>query len=236
MRPRALDFSGLLAASILIGSWAATHVHGQQLLVPEPKRTEVVIEDRLVAADPADHIRKVPAKTHVVELKKGKFYRIDMTSSTTSTHRRCVWKTRAARFSPRTRTRAAGLNARIDFRPPADGKYRIQATTYAGGVGNYVITVKEMALVAKSVPRPPKLGGPVPAAQKVALAADKKPLVLDGHLRKLDDARDPVVGQPAHVFEVELEANRRYRIDLRSKQFDAYLRIIDAKERGTGAR
>jgi hypothetical protein len=187
-----------------------------------------VIEDRLVAGDAVDRIRKVPAKTHIVELKKGKNYRIDMASKEIDSSLRL--EDEAGKVFAQDEDSGGDLNARIDFRPAADGKYRIQATTYAGGVGNYVITVKEMVLVAKGQPRLPKLGGPVPASQKIALASDKKPLVREGRL-KSDDARDPEMGQPAHVFEVELEANRLYRIDLKSKQFDAYLRIIDAKEK-----
>ena len=228
MRPLALGFSGLLAASILIGSWAATAVRGQQPPVQEAKRTEIVIEERLLAADPVDPIRKVPAKTHVVELKKGKRYRIDMTSAEIDSSLRL--EDEAGKILAQDEDGGGGLNARIDFRPPADGRYRIQATTYAGGVGSYVLTVKEMEIVVKSQPRPPKLGGPVPASEKIALSADKKPLARQGRL-KSEDARDPVIGQPAHVFEVELEANLLYRIDLRSKQFDAYLRFIDAKEK-----
>jgi hypothetical protein len=224
MRPRALG-----TFAVVIGSWMASAVYAQQPPAQEPKRTEVVIEERLVAADPVDRIRKVPAKSHLVDLQKGKTYRIDMTSNEIDSSLRL--EDEAGNTLAQDEDSGGGLNARIDFRPKEDGKYRIQATTYAGGVGNYVITVKELVPVPKKdPPRPPKLGGPVPAAIKVALAADKKPLVRQGHLTR-EDPRDPVIGQPAQVFEVELEADQVYRIDLRSKQFDAYLRLIDAKEK-----
>jgi Bacterial pre-peptidase C-terminal domain len=223
MRPCALGSFGF----VLIGMWTASAVHGQPSPTLEPTRTDVVIEERLAPADPADRIRKVPGKTHVVELKKGKNYRIDMMSTEIDSSLRL--EDESGKTLAQDEDSGGGLNARIDFRPPADGRYRIQATTYAGGVGKYTITVKELALVAKSVPRPPKLGGPVPAAVKATFPADKKPLVHDGKL-KLDDPRDPVMGQSAQVFEIELEANQLYRFDLRSKQFDAYLRLIDAKE------
>ena len=135
----------------------------------EPKRTEVVIEERLVAADPVDRIRKVPGKSHLVDLKKGKTYRIDMTSTEIDSSLRL--EDEAGKMLAQDEDGGGGLNARIDFRPQADGKYRIQATTYAGGVGNYVITVKELVPVPKKdPPRPPKLGGPVPAAIKVIAA------------------------------------------------------------------
>jgi Bacterial pre-peptidase C-terminal domain len=219
MRSRAL---GSIAVVIL-----TTLAHGQQ--PQEPKRAEIVIEERLVAADPVDRIRKVPAKSHLVELKKGKTYRIDMTSTEIDSSLRL--EDEAGKTLAQDEDSGGGLNARIDFRPPADGKYRIQATTYAGGVGSYVITVKEYVPPPKKGPaRPPKLGGPVPAAVKISLPADKKPLVRQGRLAQ-EDPRDPVIGQPAQVFEIELDADQLYRIDLKSKQFDAYLRLIDAKEK-----
>jgi pre-peptidase len=217
-----------MTISFLLGSWLASAAVGQAQIVLETNHPKIVFEERLVGGDPVDRIRKVPAKTHVVELNKGKIYRIEMTSTEIDSSLRL--EDEAGKTLAQDEDSGGGLNARIDFRPPADGQYRIQATTYAGGVGSYKVTVREITILVKSAPRSPKLGGPVPASVKIALPADKKPLVREGEV-KLEDPRDPVVGQSAHVFEIEFEADQHYRIDLRSKQFDAYLRLIDAKEK-----
>jgi hypothetical protein len=195
----------------------------------EPTSEPIVLRDRLVSSDAPDRLRKVPAKTHVVELKKGKIYRIDMASTEIDSSLRI--ENEAGKTLAQDEDGGGGLNARISFRPPEDGRYRIQATTYAGDVGSYTLTIHEVEPPIKmGPPKLPVRGGPMPEAVKVSLPADKKPLVLKESL-KADDARDPVMGQPTRIYEVELEADQVYRIDLKSRHFDSFLRLVDEKNK-----
>ena len=68
----------------------------------------------------------------------------------------------------------------------------------------------------------------VPAAEK-----KKKPdPILDksSELKKDDDKDTRLTKSPAKVFRVTLTGGARYQIDLKSKAFDAYLRLLDTKD------
>jgi peroxiredoxin len=72
------------------------------------------------------------------------------------------------------------------------------------------------------------------ASVGVAPAGDKgkekdKDLTFKGELTK-DDAKDKQRGGPAKTYTVKLTAGNTYTIDLMSKDFDAYLRLLDAKD------
>src|SRR5438552_17064175 len=60
----------------------------------------------------------------------------------------------------------------------------------------------------------------------------KKPtIILDKSAElKKDDEMDPRTKAPRMVFPVTLTAGKKYQIDLKSKDFDAYLRLLDAKD------
>src|SRR5439155_22687156 len=71
-------------------------------------------------------------------------------------------------------------------------------------------------------------------ADRHVLAAEKKkkpgPIVdKSGELKKDDEKDTRLTISPAKVFRVTLIGGTRYQIDLKSKAFDTYLRLLDAK-------
>jgi CHAT domain-containing protein/Flp pilus assembly protein TadD len=106
------------------------------------------------------------------------------------------------------------LNSRIVFRPKVAAKYRLVVTSYEGGAtGAYRLTVRPESA--------PKLAPPA--------------RVFRGELGAKDPP-DPVLKKVPHrVHEIDLEAGKAYVIDLASKDFDAFLRIEDAKGKPLGS-
>jgi hypothetical protein len=190
---------------------------------PPKSQPDIVIQDRIVQGDAPDPFRKVPGKIHIVKLLAGKHYQIDMVSTEIDSSLRL--ESSSGERLAQDEDSGGGLNARILFTPAKEDGYKIYATTYAGGFGAYTLTVKEVAAIVgnKAV-----LGGPIPAAVKVVLTAER---LLRKETLKSDDPRDPVIGHPAHVYELELDPSATYQVDLRSSQFDSYLRILDAKDK-----
>ena len=100
-------------------------------------------EGKIEAADPKDaKLKFTPCKIHSIELKAGKTYVIDLISNNKDIDP-------YLRVEDNKNTELAfdddggeGLNSRLEFAPPADGVYRLIATTLKG-VGAYTLRVTE---------------------------------------------------------------------------------------------
>ncbi|MEI7684695.1 MAG: PPC domain-containing protein [Planctomycetota bacterium] len=96
--------------------------------------------DQLQATDARDPVRRQPAKIHTVELKAGKTYTINLVSQFDNYLR---LENAAGQQLAADDDGGGNLNARIVFACPADGQYRIIATSFGGGTGPYNLQVSE---------------------------------------------------------------------------------------------
>lgn len=213
--------------------------------VPAAKPFEFTVQGQIFENDPLDPVRQKPSKVHAVKLAPGKNYQIDLVSGEFDSY---------LRFESSDGTQldanddgGEGLNSKIVFRAEKEDVYKVIATTFAGGVGAYTLTVKEIVgkqpgvrpapvQVGKLVrPLPIPLPGQVAQPGPVALpegtkfkAPTDKPFEAQG---QIDDnsPKDPVRGRTAAFFTVTLEPGTAYRIDHASDDFDAFLWVADAK-------
>lgn len=84
---------------------------------------------------------QITALVYQVKLSAGKTYVTDMTSpNPTALDPILVLKDAAGKTLAED---DGGLNARITFRADKDGVYRIQATSFNAGIGEFTLTVRE---------------------------------------------------------------------------------------------
>jgi peroxiredoxin len=149
-----------------------------------PKAKDVRIEGKLSPDDPRDPRRNAPHKVHLVPLKAGTTYTIDMVSRELDSYLRLE--------DPRGKQLAedddsgGNLNAQIVFDCEKDGVYRIIATSFnPNGAGRYVLTVKGKLLAQQVTALARLLGKTAPDFQ-----AD---FALNGTIHKLSELRGKVV-------------------------------------------
>jgi hypothetical protein len=201
------------------------------------KPVDVTITGQILESDAKDAVRLMPCKVHVLKLAKGKTYLINMVGTDIDSYLRIEDSTGAQ--VAQDDDSGGGLNARIRFAPAKDDSFKIIATTFSGGEGNYTLTIKDLnAPVVAGNPSPAK-----PPVQDEPKKAEPK-LVQDGVI-KLDtptemksievrsqlqdgDVLDPVQNHAAKIYAVELAEGTPYVIQHSSDDFDAFLRVRDA--------
>lgn len=100
------------------------------------------IESRISDNDPKNRVRLGShAQVYLVKMKAGKSYTIDMESTEIDSYLRL--EDDAGKELAHDDDGGEKLNARIAFRPQADGTYRIVATTFMGGAGPFTLKVRE---------------------------------------------------------------------------------------------
>lgn len=167
---------------------------------------------------------------HDVKLSAGRFYVIDMISADFDTLLR-LEEIDGKQLAENDDIEERNLNSRIVFFPPADGKYRIVATSYRNqGQGNYEIIIRDLTNA-----KPELVKGESPKGGQKVNPKDEKsnPLAqaITGQLTK-DDPLDrfPLTEKSfASVHEVEFKKGETFQIDLKAK-FDPYLRIESANK------
>jgi hypothetical protein len=188
-----------------------THVPPKAIKAKAPDvGKSIKIEDKLTQDDPKDLKQRQPSKHFEVELAAGD-YQIDLRSTAFDAYLRVLDKNGVElAFDD---DGGEGRNSRLIFTPPAPGAYRLVATTFAGGIGDFELEIKANA-PGKAIQA---IKTKAPAAGKTVTIADKL---------TNDDGKDQRGRRPAKIFEVELDAND-YQIDLVSGAFDSYLRVLD---------
>jgi hypothetical protein len=167
------------------------------------------LERALKSEDSKDRGRQQPCKVFTVELENGRGYRIDMTSKEIDSYLRL--EDPAGKELAKDDDSGGLLNARINFQCRTAGAYRIVCTTFGGGTGSFVLTVREIA-----------------NAKAVALNLKDGVATIDGTLAG-SDATDAVrTASASKTFTIRLAKGKSYRIDMRSKDVDPYLRIEDS--------
>jgi hypothetical protein len=169
------------ACTILAFSMAATG------LTQAGGDKEFRVQGKFTEKDPRDDQRKGPMQTHVVPLKKGKTYNIDMVSTDVDSYLRLLDD--KGKQLDEDDDSGGDQNARIVFDCPKDGMYKIVCTTFAENMlGDYTLTVK-VAGVSTAQP---------PATAHARLIGKSAPdfqadFVVNGKRRKLADFKGKVV-------------------------------------------
>jgi thiol-disulfide isomerase/thioredoxin len=175
---------------------------------------DVRIESKLTNDDPKDKKRNAASKVHMVRMKAGKTYTIDMVSKEFDSYLRLEDKD--GKELDEDDDSGGDLNARIIFNCTKDGEYRVICTAYAAqGIGNYVLTVKATGNVAKLVTSHESMvGKPAPA-----FTAD---FALNGKAKSLADLKGKVVllefwavgsDQCAEAFPLLRDWDKKFRKD-----------------------
>jgi hypothetical protein len=100
------------------------------------------VEATLAADDPKDNVLMAShRKIYLVKLQAGKTYQIDHQSRAFDAYLR-LENAQGAQLAADD-DGGGNLDARIVFRCPADGTYRIIATSLAGGTGEFVLTIQQ---------------------------------------------------------------------------------------------
>jgi serine protease Do len=99
------------------------------------------VDSVLTEDDSMDRVRKQPCKVFSIRLLGGKTYQIDMVSNKIDTYLRLE---DADNKEVAHDDDSGGVtNARIVFKCPQEGGYRIFATTSVGGTGPFRLTIQE---------------------------------------------------------------------------------------------
>jgi thiol-disulfide isomerase/thioredoxin len=109
---------------------------------------DVKIQDKLTKDSTKDTKRGFACKVHVVPMKAGKVYTIDMVTKDFDAYLRL--EDPSGKQLDEDDDSGGDLNARIIFNCMKDGNYRVIATCYAEATGNYTLTVKSSGTAVKS--------------------------------------------------------------------------------------
>lgn len=99
------------------------------------------LEGKLSNDDSPDQYREFPGKVHLVELKAGKTYVIDMMSRNFDTY--LLLQHENGAIIAQDDDSGGNLNSRIRFQPPATGRYRVVASTFNGQMGPFTLRIAE---------------------------------------------------------------------------------------------
>ena len=217
MCKRALVLFCLLPCCLRGGASGADVASSKQSDKQSEKEIEIV--GQLVASDVPDKERRHPCKIHTFTFDKDKTYTIDLMSRDFD-----CWL-RIADADGKTLTQdddgGEGLNSRLRFTAARTGAYQVVATSCAGGAGAYLLKVRPDGAAGKPAAKPIVIkldGAKIEAGAKAEFQGQLDP----------GDAPDPVRNRPAKVHTVRLAKDKTYIIELRSTDFDSYLRLEDA--------
>jgi len=162
---------------------------------------------------------KTHSKVFLVKLVKDKNYRIDMRSDDFDAYLYLEdAKKNLLAEDDDSGKGNTGLDARIMFKAPADGVYRIITTSFEGdSQGNFKLIV---------VDRDAGKDKKEPGKKDAALEIGKKPLVIDSKL----DQNDAAYGDNklhAKLYLVKLVKGKTYQFDMSSDDLDSYLYLED---------
>ena len=168
---------------------------------------------------PGELTVKQPQAVHEATLQVGTIYVIDLVSDAFDTVLRLENAQGKKLVENDDVVPRFNLNSQLMFAPPADGVYRLVATTLdpAGG-GNYTLTIREFVYDPKS----PQ--GRV-IAQLKKLAKIGEPQETKGRLTKADSL---LMGKHSKTYSRQLKAGKHYLVDLMSTEFDTYLIVKNA--------
>ncbi len=136
------------------------------------------IEDKLVKSDPVSSPFGLHFKSYEFEFLKKNVYQIDMTSETLDSYVRIVDATGNVLVEE---------DRILNFRPPSDGKLRVQATTFGGGLGDFTLVISRVEVPKKGKAAGPKVASVV-EVNFPEFAPGGQPIVDKVYYKKLNKA------------------------------------------------
>jgi peroxiredoxin len=102
------------------------------------------VQGKISQDDPADTKRRTPCKVHLVNLRAGKVYQIDMVKRTAGLDPYLRLEDVRGKQLDEDDDSGGNLNARIMFNCTKNGQYKVIATTFAPQMaGQYIVIVRE---------------------------------------------------------------------------------------------
>jgi len=163
--------------------------------------TQVVFQEKLTAADPIDRVRNQPSRVFPVRLLRGKHYVIEMRGDPKVLDPYLRIEDSRGGNIAEDGDSGGVLNSMIVFTPNRDDEFKIIATVLRG-TGDFTLRIRE------------EEGKPVPP----------KGLVMNGKL-DASDPLDPLLQAPAQNYNFLFKRGVLYTIDMKSKDFDTFLRL-----------
>jgi hypothetical protein len=152
----------------------------------------------------------VKSVNYDVHLAEGKTYVIDMNSPFTEKLEPFLYLRDPAKSLVAQNDSAGKVNARIVYRAPSTGTYHVEASSYQGkGVGKFAVTIRELA-------------------KGIDASLTRGSFKVEGKLAKDDPVDELLYKSPCKVYSISLAKGKTYLIDLKSSDFDAFLRIEDS--------
>jgi hypothetical protein len=182
--------------------------------------------DKKVKVVVGEKMGDLPAKLYLVKLEAGTKYRLEMRSPEIDSF--LVVQDQDGKqlaFDDDTGVGENKLDAQLDFTPPKTGTYKIYAAALPSGIvknaGKFTLTIRPEGGGADKGEK----GGKV---QSVG----PKGLKIEGSVAQTDDKVEVAVGDmrgklPAKLYQVKLEAGKKYRMEMRSPAIDSFLVVQD---------
>jgi thiol-disulfide isomerase/thioredoxin len=194
------------------------------------------IDGELTNNDALDTARKGSrCKTYTLKMTEGSSWEITMRSATLDSYLRI--EDSAGKQVAEDDDSGGGVNmldAQIVFKPAKTDTYKIIATTFKDGeVGKFTLTANR---VNKVEPAPAPVSAPVAAhtpgekdkGDKGDKGKDDKGLNINGELNNNDGLDKVRQGCRCKTYKLKMTEGSTWEINLRSADFDAYLRIEDS--------
>lgn len=134
-----------LAALIVLAASSArpNGLSAQERLILNSERVAIT-NSRLTREDPKDDVRTLPCKVFTIELAEGKTYQIDMIHKESKLDPYLRLENSEKKQLAEDDDSGGNLDARIIFKCPAKGDYRIIATSFDGSTGAFELCVRDM--------------------------------------------------------------------------------------------
>jgi S1-C subfamily serine protease len=180
---------------------------GQKIITPAfvtsiafPK---VVYTDTLNSADGLDPARKFPCKTYTHKMKAGKHYVIEMRGDPREIDPWLILRDSQGNIVAEDDDSGGYPNALIVYSPPKDDEYQLCATVFKGDLlGPFTLRIRE----------------------ETGLELGPKGFTKSGSLSAMDPL-DPLRSTPAQTFNLVLKKGKPCIVELKSKDFDPYVRL-----------
>ena len=180
---------------------------GKKIIMPASITTilipKVIYTDKLTRADAIDKARGQPSKRFTHKMQAGKHYVIEMRGDPREIDPWLILRDSAGNILAEDDDSGGWPNALIVYSPRKDDDYDISATVFKGDkLGPFTLRIRE----------------------ETGLEVGPKGLNKAGALSAIDPL-DPFTTSPAQTFNLILKKGRPCMIDMKSKDFDPYLRL-----------
>jgi S1-C subfamily serine protease len=164
---------------------------------------QVVVVDKLAKDDPLEKTRGTPHKVFQHKMQAGKHYVVQMFGDQKVVDPWLMVRDSQGKVLAEDDDSGGFPNSLIVFSPTKDDVYQVVATVFKGGpVGPFTLSIRE----------------------ETGLTLGPKGWEMKGTLTN-KDYPDHQMLSPAQTFNLILKKNKTYVVDMKSKEFDPYMRL-----------